>query len=202
MGQSTFIFDKCTLTPLFPDPIISGHLENEGPTSVFSRPLKQPMIPYLREFAMSSSKFRNVFLSGLLFAMATNCLAGQADGNQAVLAHSIPLEGSNWQLVKLTVLGGYVFAPDDHSKYVLNFRSGNRLTGNSDCNSINGSWQQENNELHFEPFITTTSLCPPGSLHSYLVLYLKDVKAHSFRDGHLLMTTPTEGVEIEFESRD
>lgn len=151
---------------------------------------------------MSSSKFRNVFLFGLIVFMAACSPAGEEDEGNDVVSQLIPLEGSNWQLVQLTVLGGFVFVPPDPSKYVLNFRSENRLSGTSDCNSITGSWQQENTELHFEPYSSTRSLCAPGSLHSYLDLYLHEVAAHSFRDGHLVLTTPTEGVEIEFESRD
>lgn len=148
---------------------------------------------------MSSSKFRNVFLSGLLIAIAA-CSPAQEDGEISSGAAQItPLEGTNWQLSRLTVLGGFVFEPEDHSMYRLNFRSENRLTGTSDCNSINGAWQQGSTQLSFEPFNATRSLCPPGSLHNNLVLYLGNVDAYSFRDGHLVMTTPTEGVEIEFE---
>jgi len=151
---------------------------------------------------MSTSRFNHVFLSGLFVVMAACSPAEQEVESNDVVPEIISLDGSNWQLVQLTVLGGFVFVPTDPSKYVLNFRSENRLTGTSDCNSIDGSWLQENTELRFEPFAVTSSLCPPGSLHNNLVLYLRDTAAYSFRDGHLLMTTPTEGVEIEFESRD
>ena len=151
---------------------------------------------------MSSSRLRNVFLIGLAIVLAACSPAEQEGGSNDVVAQPNPLEGSNWQLTKLTVLGGYEFVPEDHSKYVLNFRSGNRLTGTSDCNSISGSWLQEDSALRFEPFAATTSLCPPGSLHNNLVLYLRNVSSHSFRDGHMILTTPTEGIAIEFESRD
>lgn len=151
---------------------------------------------------MSSSKLHNVLLSGLLVLMAACSPAEQEGESIDAVAQNYSLEDSNWQLVQLTVLGGFVFEPEDHSKYVLNFRNGNRLTGNSDCNSITGSWLQDNSELRFEPFVTTRALCPPGSLHNNLALYLKDVQAFSFRDDHLVLTTPTQGVEIEFESRE
>lgn len=111
---------------------------------------------------------------------------------------AVELEGSNWQLVNMIVQGGFDFTPDDPGKYRLNFRSENRLTGTSDCNNLTGSWQQTESALSFEPFTTTTNLCPPGSLHNYLVLYLRDVNSHDFRDGNLLLTTSTEGVELEF----
>ena len=115
-------------------------------------------------------------------------------------AAPVPLDVSNWRLVQMTVAGGFVFTPDDPGKYVLNFRSENRLTGTSDCNRITGSWQQEDTALRFEPFSTTRSLCPPGSLHNNLVLHLRDVVAHEFRDGHMFLSTTIEGVELEFES--
>ena len=35
------------------------------------------------------------------------------------------LEGTNWQLLNMKVLGGYLFTPEDPSQYRLNFRSDN-----------------------------------------------------------------------------
>ena len=148
---------------------------------------------------MSSLKFRNIFYLGLLVVMAACSPAEQEDEDSNVVAS---LEGSNWHLVQLTVLGGFVFTPDDSSKYRLNFRSENRLTGTSDCNTIGGAWVQENSALRFEPFSTTRSLCAPGSLHNNLVLYLKDTATYSFRDDHLVLRTPTDGVEIELKPAD
>jgi heat shock protein HslJ len=124
--------------------------------------------------------------------------------SQAMAADApVTLEGTNWQLVKLTVLGGFEFVPEEPGKYVLNFRNRNRLTGDSDCNSLSGTWQQqEDSTLHFEPLGSTRRLCEPGSLHNNLLLYLRDVQTFAVRDRHLILQTTTEGVEIEFESRD
>jgi heat shock protein HslJ len=105
-------------------------------------------------------------------------------------------------LVQLAVAGGFVFAPDDPRKYVLNFLSDNRRTGISDCNRINGSWQQEETSLRFEACAAGRSLCPPGSPHNNLALNLRDVVAYEFRAGQLILTISIEGVEMEFESRD
>ena len=151
---------------------------------------------------MSTSRLRIVCFIGLAVVLAACSPVEQEGESNEVVAPINSLEGSNWQLTKLTVLGGYEFVPEDRSKYVLNFRSGNRLTGTSDCNSISGSWLQEDSGLRFEPFAATTSLCPPGSLHNNLILYLRNVSSHSFQDGHMILTTPTEGIAIEFESRD
>lgn len=111
------------------------------------------------------------------------------------------LEGTNWQLLNMKVLGGYLFTPEDPSQYRLNFRSDNRLTGTSDCNTITGYYFQESTGFRFDPFVSTRKLCSPGSLHNNLVLILKDINAIEFRDGKMYMTNGYEGVELEFEMR-
>ena len=113
----------------------------------------------------------------------------------------IALEGTNWQLQNMKVLGGFLFTPDDPSQYRLNFRSENRLTGTSDCNTITGYYFQESTGFRFDPFVSTRKLCSPGSLHNNLVLILKDVNAIEFRDGMMYMTNGYEGVELEFAER-
>ncbi|MEZ5489775.1 MAG: META domain-containing protein [Gammaproteobacteria bacterium] len=152
---------------------------------------------------MVLDRIQKLSLVGLVAVLAACGPAGQeGEGAQGTTVEPVSLEGSNWQLVRMVVPGGFVFTPDDPSAYVLNFRSENRLTGSSDCNRITGSWQQEGMALSFEPFSTGRSLCPPPSLHNYLSLYLRDVTTSSFRDEHLFLTTTTEGVELEFEARE
>ena len=111
------------------------------------------------------------------------------------------LEDTNWQLLNMKVLGGFLFTPRDPSQYRLNFRSENRLSGTSDCNTITGSYFQESIGFRFDPFVSTRKLCPPGSLHNNLVLILKDVNEIEFRDGKMYMTNGYDGVELEFEER-
>jgi len=116
-------------------------------------------------------------------------------------AEDASLENTNWQLVKMTVLGGYVFEPADPGKYYINFRSDNRLTGTSDCNEIGGSWFQEGQSLKFQPFAGSRRLCAPGSLHNNFALLMRDVQAQEIRGGMLLLKTSTEGLVLEFEPR-
>ncbi|MCP5347905.1 MAG: META domain-containing protein [Gammaproteobacteria bacterium] len=127
---------------------------------------------------------------------------GSSEGDVEAVAEVASLEGSNWQLVQMTVPGGFVFTPEDPADYVLNFRSENRLTGSSDCNRITGNWQQQGAALTFDPFSTARALCPPPSLHNYLSLYLRDVISHRISGEHLFLTTNTEGVELEFQARE
>jgi len=148
--------------------------------------------------------YSKIFLMGLLAVqIALQAAYGQtSQAGSATKTPSATLEGSNWQLVKITVVGGFEFIPQDRGKYVLNFRSENRLTGTSDCNQITGTWHQEGDALRFEPFSTSRSLCEPGSLHNTLALNLRSVQAMTKREGNLILTTDTAGVELEFESRD
>ena len=130
----------------------------------------------------------------LTFALSSSQFSFAKEENTA-------LEGTNWQLQNMKVLGGFLFTPDDPSLYRLNFRTENRLTGTSDCNTISGYYFQESTGFRFEPFVTTRKLCSPGSLHNNLVLILKDVNAIEFRGGKMYMTNGHDGVELEFEAR-
>ena len=130
----------------------------------------------------------------LTFALSSSQFSFAKEENTA-------LEGTNWQLQNMKVLGGFLLTPDDPSLYRLNFRTENRLTGTSDCNSISGYYFQESTGFRFEPFVTTRKLCSPGSLHNNLVLILKDVNAIEFRGGKMYMTNGHDGVELEFEAR-
>ena len=130
----------------------------------------------------------------LTFALSSSQFSFAKEENTA-------LEGTNWQLQNMKVLGGFLFTPEDPSLYRLNFRTENRLTGTSDCNTISGYYFQESTGFRFEPFVTTRKLCSPGSLHNNLVLILKDVNAIEFRGGKMYMTNGHDGVELEFEAR-
>jgi len=150
---------------------------------------------------MSQCNFRKTLLVGLAALFAACSPAEQEGGsNVEVVAEVESLEGSRWQLAQLTVLGGHVFEPDDPSKYDLYFRSGDRLTGSSDCNDIQGSWFQEADTLRFEPFRVTRALCAPGSLHNNLTLYMMNVSGYKLEGERLVLTTPTEEVAIEYKA--
>jgi heat shock protein HslJ len=145
---------------------------------------------------MISTKLKSLWVNSLLVMLAALI------ASEATLAAEVPLlENTNWQLVKMTVLGGYVFEPAEPSKYVVNFRTDNRLTGSSDCNEIFGSWFQTDETLKFEPFAPSRRLCAPGSLHNNFALLMRDVQSLELSNEHLLLKTSTEGLVLEFEAR-
>lgn len=107
------------------------------------------------------------------------------------------LENTSWELVEMTVLGGFEFAPDDPGKYTLSFRPDNRLTGQSDCNTFTGVWNTTPN-FSFTDVESTRSMCLSGSLHNFYVLYLSDVVAAEEQDDTLILRTTDAEVRLGF----
>jgi heat shock protein HslJ len=121
---------------------------------------------------------------------------GESSGQEEEIT---TLEGTRWQLVQINTTGDFVFTPDDGSKYTLQFRTENRLTGVSDCNRLTGNWNQQDAELSFDPFSSTRSLCLPGSLHNHFMSNLINVNAYETTGGHLLLSTTIPEISLELE---
>ena len=124
---------------------------------------------------------------------------GTSGSDNAPTSAPVVLEGTAWQLVDITVLGGYVFTPDDGSRYNLRFRSENRLVGSSDCNRIGATWRHEGESLTLEQFATTNDMCPPGTLHNHFVSNLMNVNSMTSDGERLVFGTTMDGVRIVFE---
>lgn len=145
-----------------------------------------------------------IHLAGAAFAMlllgscggdsGSGTAGEQVDGAAATAA---AIEGSSWELVELVVLGGYTFTPDDPTKYTLQFRSENRLTGQSDCNTFTAAWDYQE-RLGISEFSSTRSLCLSGSLHNFYVLYLRNANALERDGAELILRTPDEEVRLTF----
>lgn len=112
--------------------------------------------------------------------------------------YAVLLEGTSWELVNIVVLGGYVFEPETPGDYTVQFRSENRLTGKSDCNTLTGSWQVAE-DLTISGLSSTRSMCIAGSLHNYFSLYLRDVVSMELEGESLTLRTTTEGVVLQFQ---
>ena len=114
---------------------------------------------------------------------------------------AVVLEGTSWQLVKITAIGGYEFIPEDGSDYVLRFRTESRLVADSDCNTAGATWTQEDSNLILEQFVTTNNMCPPGTLHNHFVSNLRNIETFSSEGDKLVFSTSIPGVSMEFEAR-
>jgi len=117
---------------------------------------------------------------------------------EEVVDYAALLEDSSWELVDIVVLGGFVFEPEVSSDYTIRFRPENRFTGKSDCNTLTGNWQVAE-DLTITGFNSTRSMCPPGSLHNYFSLYLRDVVSMELEGESLTLRTTTEGVTLQFQ---
>ena len=145
---------------------------------------------------------RTKFFVGMLFLslVLSSCGEGQPP-TEEVASEPVVLEGTFWQLVKITAIGGYEFTPEDSSDYVLRFRRESRLVVDSDCNTAGATWSQDGNRVILEQFVTTNGLCPPGTLHNHFVSNLRNIETFTQQGDNLVFTTSIPGVTIEFEPR-
>ena len=127
---------------------------------------------------------------------STEPVASQSESDGFTAAE---LEGTSWELIELVVMGGFEFVPDDPAKYTVQFRSDNRVTGKSDCNTITAQWPHADS-FAITDFGSTRSMCIGGSLHNYYTLYLRDVNGFAREDDQLVLTTPVEEVRLVFSA--
>lgn len=83
------------------------------------------------------------------------------------------LTGVVWQW-RQTVTNSDSIAPDDPSRYTIEFGSDGRASIRADCNRGSGSYQVMGNQLTFGPIATTLAACLPGSLDSVFLRQLND----------------------------
>ena len=111
-----------------------------------------------------------------------------------------PLSGTSWQLVKFQGPDEQTFAPDDKSKYTINFGSNGRVTTRIDCNRASTTWRANaKGELQFGSWSRTSAKCGPGSLHDQIVTEGADVHKFDIKDGHLFLFGMPRGGYYELE---
>jgi heat shock protein HslJ len=110
------------------------------------------------------------------------------------------LAGSSWRLVKIMSMDDSVYAPDDTSKYTLDFRADSTAAILADCNRGTGTWTSASaGQLRFGPIAATKALCPPGSLSEKYLAQFPWVRSYVLKNGHLYLATMADGSIIELE---
>jgi para-nitrobenzyl esterase len=110
------------------------------------------------------------------------------------------LAGTSWQLLAIRPKEGPTVAPDDSSKYTLDFGAGGKLSARIDCNRGSGHWTSSSpGRIEFGPMALTRAMCPPGSLHDRVAKDLGHVRAFAFEGSHLVLTLEPEGTRYEFD---
>ena len=110
-----------------------------------------------------------------------------------------PLSGTSWRLVKFQS-EDTTFAPDDKSKYTINFGSNGRVTARVDCNRASTTWRANaKGELQFGSWSRTSAKCGAGSLHDRIVNEGAAVRSFAIKDGHLFLSGMEGGGYYELE---
>jgi heat shock protein HslJ len=110
------------------------------------------------------------------------------------------LQGSAWQLVRFQGGDDTVRVPDDRSKYTLEFGPDGRVAVRFDCNRGAGSWKSAGaSRLEFGPMAMTRAMCPPESMHDFMVKHWAFVRSYVLKDGHLFLSLMADGGTFEFE---
>ena len=128
---------------------------------------------------------------GLLSSVTT--LAQKSSGGN-------PLRGTSWQLVKFQGPDESTYAPDDRSKYTIEFGSNGRVTARVDCNRASSTWRvNAKGELQFGSWSRTSAKCGPGSLHDQIVNDGANVRNFQIKDGRLFLSGMAGGGYYELE---
>ena len=122
---------------------------------------------------------------------------------QAISSPAAPsgsLAGTSWQLVKFQGGDDTILAPDDGTKYTIEFAAGGRLIARVDCNRGQGAWKSSGpNQIEFGPLALTRAQCPPGSLHDQIVKQWSNIRSYVIKDGHLFLSLMADGGIYEFQ---
>ena len=104
------------------------------------------------------------------------------------------------KLVKFQGGDDTILAPDDGTKYTLEFAAGGRLIARVDCNRGRGTWRSTGvNQVEFQALMLTRAECARGSIDKEFIKQWPTFKSYAIRDGHLFLAPMAEGGTYEFE---
>jgi para-nitrobenzyl esterase len=110
------------------------------------------------------------------------------------------LAGTSWQLVRFQGGDDTVLAPDDSARYTVAFAPDGRVSVRVDCNRGVGTWTSPGSgRIELGPLALTRAMCPPGSLHDFIVRQWGFVRTYLIRDHHLFLSLMADGGIFEFE---
>lgn len=113
---------------------------------------------------------------------------------------SSKLQGTSWQLVRFQGSDDTTQAPDDKSKYTIEFAAGGSLSVRIDCNRGRGTWKSNGPiQLELGPLALTRAKCPPGSLHDQIVKQWGFIRSYVIKNGHLFLVLMADGGIYMFE---
>lgn len=84
--------------------------------------------------------------------------------------------------------------------YVVVFRPDGQVNVKADCNTVNGVYTIEGNNLTIQLGPMTMAECAPGSLHNHFVAYLGNVGAYYVEGGRLQLLLQNDAGRMLFEN--
>jgi heat shock protein HslJ len=108
------------------------------------------------------------------------------------LRFSPSLVGVIWQWESFQGGDGAVIAPDDPSKFALEFQPDGTVSGQIDCNRAFGSYTEDGSTISLV-LATTRMYCGDGSLDADFGRFLAESTTFVIRDGRFSMALPMDG---------
>jgi heat shock protein HslJ len=147
-----------------------------GPESLSDRFLQE--LTFVRSFVIDQSGATDQLVLSLM-----------ADGGS--LRFSPALTGVVWEWETFEGGDGAVVAPEDSSRYTLQFHSDGTVTGQVDCNRGTGSFEADAAGISIM-LATTRIACPEGSLDAEFNRYISEANTYVIRDGKLALALPAD----------
>ena len=114
-------------------------------------------------------------------------LAMMADGG--FLRFQPSLTGVVWQWEEFQGGDGAIVAPDDPTKYTLQFEADGTVTGQVACNRGMGTYTVDGSSISIV-LATTKMACPPGSLDNEFGRYISESNSFVIRNGQFSLALP------------
>jgi heat shock protein HslJ len=90
----------------------------------------------------------------------------------------LELVGVVWRWEEFLEANGNAIIVPDPDSYTLEFLADGRVNIKADCNTVQGSYSVQGNQLTIELGPTTLAACPPGSLENEYLQTLQDVVSY------------------------
>ncbi len=128
-----------------------------------------------------ATRLRSVVAAGMLLASALPLVAG-GDSEDGGLND---LTGTTWHWQRTLMNDDTSFAPDDPSRYTINFQSDGTVSARVDCNQMGGTYKRDGASIAIELTHGTRAMCPPDSLDREFQREISEVRQMVFTGGAL-----------------
>jgi heat shock protein HslJ len=118
--------------------------------------------------------------------------------DDGVLRFAASLTGVVWQWQVFRGGDNTEVAPDDPSRYAVQFMDDGTVAVLADCNRGRGIYTAEDGRIVITQIATTRMACPAGSLDTEFLRYLEGAVTYTFREGKLYLDLPIDAGTAEF----